>query len=74
MCFYYGYKEIDDHIKEISALRNAINGLIYTIERTGDYFPAELEAIHELMVKVMDSEKKFLQMMNKYSPKKTEIV
>lgn len=63
--FKLNYREIDDHTHEISSLRNAINQLIYTIVKTGDYYPSELEAIHELMVKIIDSEKNFLQMMDK---------
>lgn len=65
---------INDHIHEISALRNSINQLIYTIEKTGDYYPAELETIHELMVEIMSSEKSFLTMMEKDIAKRRKIV
>ena len=51
---------VEKHTHEISSLRNSINQLIYTIEKTGDYYPAELEAIHGLMVEILESEKKFL--------------
>ena len=61
----YEHPEIIDHIHEISSLRNAINHLIYTIAKTEDYYQSELEKIHELMAKVMNSEKNFLQMMEK---------
>lgn len=65
---------INDHIHEISSLRNSINQLIYTIEKTGDYYPAELETIHELMVEIMSSEKSFLTMMEKDIAKRRKIV
>lgn len=61
---------VNEHVHEISSLRNAINQLIYTIEKLGDYYPAELEAIHDLMVDVMKSENRFLAMMEKDIPKK----
>jgi hypothetical protein len=62
--------EINAHVHEISSLRNAINQLIYTIQKTGDYYPAELEAIHDLMEQIMVSEKKFLAKMEKDIPRK----
>lgn len=58
-------KIIDNHIAEISALGNGIFQLIYTIQKTGDYFPADLDTICELMQKISESEKSFLQMMEK---------
>ncbi|MBQ8245836.1 MAG: hypothetical protein IJZ42_01770 [Lachnospiraceae bacterium] len=65
---------VNDHIKEISSLRNSINQLIYTIEKTGDYYPSELEAIHDLMVEVLSSEKNFLTLMEKDILKKRKIL
>lgn len=61
----YDHDAIIEHTHEISSLRNAINQLIYTIMKMGDYTPAYLEDICDLMVKVMDSEKKLLQMVDK---------
>lgn len=63
--FRYDQDKITEHTHEISSLRNAINQLVYTIMKMGDYTPAYLEDICDLMVKVMDSEKKFLQMVDK---------
>ena len=62
-------KIISDHIAEISALRNGIFQLVYTIQKTGDYFPADLDTICELMQRILESEKSFLQMMEKENPK-----
>ena len=59
-----------DHVHEISSLRNSINQLIYTIQKTGDYYPAELEAIHDLMEQVMVSENKLLKMTEKDIPRR----
>ena len=71
--FKLNYKEIDDHTHEISSLRNAINQLIYTIVKTGDYYPSELEAIHKLMVKIIDSEKKLWQFLEKDQARKEKL-
>lgn len=65
---------INDHIHEISSLRNSINQLIYTIEKTGDYYPSELETIHDLMVEILSSEKNFLTMMEKDIVKKRKVL
>lgn len=67
-------KIIDNHIAEISALRNGIFQLIYTIEKTGDYFPADLETIRELMQKISESEKRFLQMIEVENTKERKIL
>lgn len=65
---------VNEHIHEISSLRNAINQLIYTIQKMGDYHPAYLEDIYELMVKTLSSEKDFLIMMEKDILKKRKIL
>lgn len=65
---------VDERIGKISSLRNAVNGLIYTIEKTGDYYPADLEAIYELMIEILNSEKSFLIMMEKEVLKKRKIL
>ena len=50
-------KIISDHIAEISALRNGIFQLVYTIQKTGDCFPADLDTVCELMQMISESEK-----------------
>lgn len=66
--------EVNEHVHEISSLRNSINQLIYTIQKTGDYYPSELETIHDLMVEVLESEKKFFSLMEKdIADKKKEL-
>ena len=67
-------EEVEEHVHEISSLRNSINQLIYTIEKTGNYYPSELEVIHDLMVEVLNSEKKFLAMMEKDIEDKKKIL
>ena len=49
------------HSNEISAYRNAINTLVYTIKRTGTYTPADLEYILTKTKEILKSEKTFLQ-------------
>lgn len=52
---------IAEHTTEISALRNAINQLVFTIKRTGNYTPVDLEYILEKTNEMLDSEKEFLK-------------
>lgn len=52
---------ITEHTTEISALRNAINQLVFTIKRTGNYTPVDLEYILEKTNEMLNSEKEFLE-------------
>lgn len=54
---------VTNHINEISASRNAINQLVFTIKSTGNYTPVDLEYILEKINEILKSEKIFL---NKY--------
>lgn len=51
---------ITNHTSEISSYRNAINQLIFTIKRTGNYTPADLEYIVGNTNEILKSEKEFL--------------
>lgn len=51
---------ITQHTGEISSLRNAINQLIFTIKKTGNYTPVDLEYILDKTNEMMKSEKEFL--------------
>ena len=53
-------KCITEHTDEISSFRNAINQLIFTIKKTGNYTPLDLEYILEKTKEMMKSEKEFL--------------
>lgn len=52
------------HTNEISAYRNAVNQLVFTIKKTGNYTPVDLEYILEKTTEILKSEKIFL---NNYS-------
>lgn len=54
------YDQISDHSKEISSLRNVINRLVYTVVKTGEYVPADLEYILNKMNEIAKSEGKFI--------------
>jgi len=51
---------VTEHTSEISSYRNAINQLIFTIKKTGNYTPADLEYIVTKTTEMLKSEKEFL--------------
>ena len=51
---------ITEHTNEISSYRNAINQLIFTIKKTGNYTPVDLEYILEKTNDMLKSEKELL--------------
>lgn len=55
------YTVITEHTDELSAYRNAVNQLIYTIKKTGNYVPADLEYILAKTNEMLKSEKQFRQ-------------
>lgn len=56
---------ITEHTNEISAYRNAINQLIFTIKKTGNYTPVDLEYILEKTNAMLKSEKEFINTYRK---------
>ena len=61
MCILpYDTNSITDHTNEISAYRNAINQLVFTIKKTGNYTPVDLEYILDKTSELLKSEKEFL--------------
>lgn len=71
--FNYDQNEIFNHTHEFSSLNNAIFQLIYTIVKTGDYYPSELERIRELIEEIADSEKKLWQFLEKDQARKEKL-
>lgn len=59
------YSCIERHTAQISAYRNAINQLIFTIKKTGNYTPVDLEYILNKTNEILKSENKFLDMYEK---------
>ena len=68
------YDSISKHAHEITSLRNAINQLVYTIKKTGEYVPADLEYILNKMNEISKSEKEFLGLMLGEQEKKTKAI
>lgn len=56
---------VTNHTNEISANRNAINQLVFTIKSTGNYTPVDLEYILEKINEMLKSEKIFLNNYDK---------
>lgn len=70
----YDYDAILRHTHEITSLRNAINRLVYTIQKTGEYVPADLEYILDKMNEISKSEKNFIGFMLDDKEKKTKAI
>lgn len=68
------YEAILRHTHEITSLRNAINQVIYTIKKTGEYVPADLEFILNKMNEISKSEKEFLSIMLNEKEKNTKAI
>lgn len=61
LVYRYHNKDIIEHTHQITAMRNAINQLIYSIRRTGEYIPSDLEYIIKQMDELTKSEEKLRQ-------------
>lgn len=61
LVYRYHNKDIIEHTHQITAMRNAINQLIYSIRRTGEYVPSDLEYIIKQMDELTKSEEKLRQ-------------
>ena len=70
----YEYEDVIAHNNEITYLRNAINKLMYTIIKTGEYVPADLEFILVKMNEISKSEGKFIVLMLDDTEKKSRVV
>ena len=70
----YDYQAIIDHTHEITSLRNAVNQLVYTIKKTGEYVPADLEFILDKMNEISKSENQFVNIMLDDKEKKTKAI
>lgn len=51
---------VTNHTDEISAYRNAINQLVFTIKKTGNYSSIDLEYILDKTNQILKSEREFL--------------
>ena len=54
-----------EHKHEIISYKNAINQLIFTIKKTGNYTPVDLEYIFEKTDKLLELEDKFIEIYQK---------
>lgn len=63
------YDEIERHTQEISEIKSAVNCLIYTLVRSGNYYPADVENILKLLSEISDSEKKLIKLFQKSQPR-----
>lgn len=68
------YEKIIDHTHEITSLRNAVNQLVYTIKKSGEYVPADLEYILAKMNDISKSENNFVNIMLDEKEKKTKAI
>ncbi len=63
------YDEIEQHTKEISEIKSAVNRLIYTLVRSGNYYPADMESLMKLLNEINESEKKLIKLFQKSQPR-----
>lgn len=70
----YDYETVMQHTHEITSLRNAINQLVYTIKKTGEYVPADLEYILNKMNEISKSENEFVNNMLDDKEKKSKLI
>ena len=68
------YQTIINHAHEILATKNAINQLVYSIRKTGEYVPADLEYIILKLDEIAKSEKQFVERMLVDQEQKTKNV
>lgn len=54
------YSVVKEHTKQISAIRNVITQLVFTIKKSGCYVPLDLEYILERMKDIFKLENQFL--------------
>lgn len=66
---HINYDEIEQHTKEISEIKSAVNRLIYTLVRSGNYYPADIENLIELLNEISVSEKKLIKLFQKSQPR-----
>ena len=55
------YSCISEHTKQLSAIKNAIIQLTFTIIKSGKYVPPDLEYIHNKIKEVCKTENDFLE-------------
>ena len=70
----YEYEDVIAHNNEITSLRNTINQLVYTIRKTGEYVPADLEYILNKMNEISRSECEFSELMLYEKEQKARVV
>lgn len=68
------FKSVEEHTKYLNIQRRAVMELIYTIIKTGDYTPADLEYILKNSNDVLKSQKKFLMDFSKEAEWKKKVI
>lgn len=66
---YINYDEIEQHTQEILEIKSLISSLIYTLVRSGNYYPADIENILKRLNEISDSEKKLIKLFQKSQPR-----
>lgn len=61
----FNYEQVDKHTQEIIELKNDLNKVLHTIMVTEEAYNGDIQTILQLMKELVDSEKKFLQAMQR---------
>ena len=68
------YDEVAAHAKELESYREKINRIAYTIYKTKEYVPTDIDYILEQMNKILQRQKEFIQLMSLVKEEKTRRV
>ncbi len=68
------YTCVEQHTAEISAYRNAVTQLIFTIKMMGNYTPADLEYIVDKTNEILKSEKEFLRAFQNHIAREKKLI
>lgn len=70
----YEWRVLDEHLKVLYSLRNAVNALFLSIRRKDNYAPADLEYILERINDIYRSEKLLIQQIPRIKEEKARQV
>lgn len=59
------YDEIEEHTREITEIKQAINLLIGTLVKSGNYYPNDIENLLRMMNDITESEKNLIKLFRK---------
>ena len=68
------YEEVEAHINELRSKREIINMIAYTIYKTKEYVPPDVDFVLDKLYEIIRSERKFIELMSHAKEEKTRWV